>query len=472
LRNNPNVPKAQYCFDVVTLLVRKGLVNAAFFDSLIQERPKKREEIEGLKELWSNVDRNRSNVRVWILGCFVFVSGAVLSGIWHTTPDDGKPPIKPRTSAKPESRPSETGPCAGSATAGVTNRPPAEQASRSATAEKAPPKHAAKDGSTSPSPTGENEDLLGRLPLGQSHCVPFHFEAIGVRDQAETWKVTTTFTIKKNEDKFRIRIQPQIDRDPPEKIDPNGRAASAFRGISPRFAATVRLVFEDDDGRLVHYTATRHFPPKEGSGRQVERGHGPREESPPWPWEEKIPLDCLKNTHFVRFIVQEEDPFARRSSQDDPGGFDLRLMSWGDGSGAPTSGKNLVVVGTDDNGLLHIRIFDAAGNRVNDTDATQRPAQAAAIATLKQQLPGLLPPHELTDAEKAQVIAEATSIVGQTYQGLLIIRLKNQVHIFQRGDPLRSLDDWFPAYPLISNFEPAHRRVSPGRRAPGQSAFR
>ena len=89
-------------------------------------------------------------------------------------------------------------------------------------------------------------------------------------------------------------------------------------------------------------------------------------------------------------------------------------MSWGDGSGVPTSGKNLVVVGTDNNGLLHIRIFDAAGNRIKDTDETQLPAQAAAIATLKQQLPGLLPPHVLTDAEKAQVIAEATSIVGQT----------------------------------------------------------
>jgi hypothetical protein len=95
-------------------------------------------------------------------------------------------------------------------------------------------------------------------------------------------------------------------------------------------------------------------------------------------------------------------------------GFDLRLMSWGDGSGVPTSGKNLVVVGTDNNGLLHIRILDAAGNRIVDTDETQLPAQAAAIATLKQQLPGLLPPHVLTDAEKAQVTGEATSIVGQT----------------------------------------------------------
>ena len=96
--------------------------------------------------------------------------------------------------------------------------------------------------------------------------------------------------------------------------------------------------------------------------------------------------------------------------------FDLQLMSWGDGSGVPTSGNNLVIVGIDSNGLLHIRIYDAAGNRITVTDEAKLPAaQAAAIAILKQQLPGLLPPHVLTDAEKVQVIGEATSIVGQTY---------------------------------------------------------
>jgi uncharacterized delta-60 repeat protein len=96
-------------------------------------------------------------------------------------------------------------------------------------------------------------------------------------------------------------------------------------------------------------------------------------------------------------------------------GFDLRLMSWGDGSGVPTSGNNLVVVGIDGNGLLHIRIYDAAGNRITDTDETKLPAsQAAAVATLKQQLPGLLPPHVLTDVEMVEVIGEATVIVGQS----------------------------------------------------------
>ncbi|HWE38954.1 MAG TPA: glycosyltransferase family 39 protein [Isosphaeraceae bacterium] len=95
-------------------------------------------------------------------------------------------------------------------------------------------------------------------------------------------------------------------------------------------------------------------------------------------------------------------------------GFDLRMMSWGDGSKVPTSGLNLAIVGTDHKGLLHIRIFDGRGKRVTDADETQFPDKAAAIATLKQQLPGLLPPHVLTDSEKRRVIGEATSIVGQT----------------------------------------------------------
>ena len=96
-------------------------------------------------------------------------------------------------------------------------------------------------------------------------------------------------------------------------------------------------------------------------------------------------------------------------------GFDLRLISWRNGTELPETGKNLVVVGIDDNGLLHIRIFDATGNRRADTDETQLPAQAAAVAALKQQLPRLLSAHVVTDADKAQVLTQATSIVGQTH---------------------------------------------------------
>jgi hypothetical protein len=97
--------------------------------------------------------------------------------------------------------------------------------------------------------------------------------------------------------------------------------------------------------------------------------------------------------------------------------FDLRVMSWAKGSGVPTSGNKLVIVGIDNHGLLHIRIFDAGGKSVMDTDETKlSDAQVVAILTLKRQLQGLLAPHELTGGEKARVIRKVTSIVAQTSQ--------------------------------------------------------
>jgi hypothetical protein len=96
--------------------------------------------------------------------------------------------------------------------------------------------------------------------------------------------------------------------------------------------------------------------------------------------------------------------------------FDLQLISWGDGSGVPTSSNQVVIVGTDNRGLLHIRIFTATGAELlADTDETQLPTtQASAISRLKHELPGLLPPHVLTRAEKVQVVSEVISMVGQT----------------------------------------------------------
>ena len=89
-------------------------------------------------------------------------------------------------------------------------------------------------------------------------------------------------------------------------------------------------------------------------------------------------------------------------------------MSWGNGSRVPTSGNKLVILGIDNNDLLHIRIFDAGGKGVMDTDETKlSSAQAVAIAILKRELPDLLPPHELTGAKKARVIRKVRSIVGR-----------------------------------------------------------
>ena len=136
---------------------------------------------------------------------------------------------------------------------------------------------------------------------------------------------------------------------------------------------------------------------------------------------------------------------------------DLQVMPWGTGSAVPTVGSNRAIIGTDNNGFLHIRvfdkggqlatntneqkeadgqlhllIFDAAGNLVTDTDETMLPAaQATALSSLKQQLAGLLPPHVLTSAEKRQVLALAATLVGPTYlaQGNLTLTSQNDTHI-------------------------------------------
>lgn len=118
-------------------------------------------------------------------------------------------------------------------------------------------------------------------------------------------------------------------------------------------------------------------------------------------------------------------------------GPDLRLKSWGDGSGVPTSGQSLVILGTDGGGLIHIRSFDVAGIRTDtferkdgsgslhlvSTDASGKvlsdvlessfgPIRSGAITALKQQLPGLLPPHVMTRPEMDEVIGEVRSIAG------------------------------------------------------------
>ena len=124
------------------------------------------------------------------------------------------------------------------------------------------------------------------------------------------------------------------------------------------------------------------------------------------------------------------------------GGLALQLMPWGNGSGVPTSGNNLVIVGIDNNGLLHIRIFDAGGNLATDTDETKLPStEAGAISTLKQQIPGLLPPHVLSETEEVQLINEATSIVGENPAGQ-----PYQYPGFSETDQIYPSNDVYPPY--------------------------
>ncbi len=95
-------------------------------------------------------------------------------------------------------------------------------------------------------------------------------------------------------------------------------------------------------------------------------------------------------------------------------GFDLQLVSWGDGSGVPRSGYNLVIFGADTMNRLHIRIFDADGDRITDADETTLPAsKAGPISALKRQLQELSPPHGMTTQERQQILRAAASIADR-----------------------------------------------------------
>jgi hypothetical protein len=97
-----------------------------------------------------------------------------------------------------------------------------------------------------------------------------------------------------------------------------------------------------------------------------------------------------------------------------PPRFDLRLMSaLNRVSRIPTEGKNLVVVAAVDE-VLHFRIFDDDGEMVVDTDEKRLTVRVRRIASLRNQLSSLWPPHELTGSEKGRVITAVTSIVGHT----------------------------------------------------------
>ncbi|MHC5538915.1 hypothetical protein ACYOEI_11905, partial [Singulisphaera rosea] len=91
-------------------------------------------------------------------------------------------------------------------------------------------------------------------------------------------------------------------------------------------------------------------------------------------------------------------------------GYDVSVVAWGDGSGVPTTGKSLVIVGTDPYGEFHIRIFDASGNvRLDTIEYELPPSVSGAIKALKSQLP---PPGVLTPDEEVFLLGKIVPIVG------------------------------------------------------------
>ena len=85
------------------------------------------------------------------------------------------------------------------------------------------------------------------------------------------------------------------------------------------------------------------------------------------------------------------------------------MSSLNDVSGMPTSGANLVIV-ANVKGVLYLRIFNADGKVVLDTDQTRLTMQAGPIEALKRQLDSSRPPHELTRSEKYKIVTALTSI--------------------------------------------------------------
>jgi hypothetical protein len=116
-------------------------------------------------------------------------------------------------------------------------------------------------------------------------------------------------------------------------------------------------------------------------------------------------------------------------------GYDLWLASLGNGVGMlKTAIPPLVAIGIDGNGQIQIRVFDDRGEPVDEHSRRVLPAiamsehttdrewlawltsQAEAVAALKRRLPGLMPPHVLTDAEKERVLVEATAIASKAWR--------------------------------------------------------
>ena len=77
----------------------------------------------------------------------------------------------------------------------------------------------------------------------------------------------------------------------------------------------------------------------------------------------------------------------------------------------PTGERDTIIV-ADVDGVLHFRKFGRDGNMVVDTDQRRLTGETRKIEYLRKQLVDLWPPHELTGAEKRQVITAVTSIIG------------------------------------------------------------
>jgi sodium/pantothenate symporter len=93
--------------------------------------------------------------------------------------------------------------------------------------------------------------------------------------------------------------------------------------------------------------------------------------------------------------------------------YDLRLMpDVKDSRDTSVSGQRLVII-SDIDEMLRVRVLDGEGKLVVDEDETTLTERASKLEELRAQLRGLWPPHELTRSEKDRIIAATATIVGR-----------------------------------------------------------
>ena len=91
--------------------------------------------------------------------------------------------------------------------------------------------------------------------------------------------------------------------------------------------------------------------------------------------------------------------------------YDLRLMRVANKADLPLEGESLVVV-AEIAGVLHFRIFDAAGAQVIDTDESELAGKSTELTELRGRLSGLWATTNLLNSDKRTVVSVASGIVG------------------------------------------------------------
>jgi hypothetical protein len=142
----------------------------------------------------------------------------------------------------------------------------------------------------------------------------------------------------------------------------------------------------------------------------------------------KTDQDNLKTqTQITNLRTQLETSIKLLSGDLDSGkGFDLLFRSWlNDVTGIQAECKDLIIV-TEVNNELNLRIFDGNGRPCVDTYKDGLKTQAQKIMAVRETLQELSPSLESTESVRERVTAAVTSIVSYTPQNKPMVWLLDQ----------------------------------------------